>query len=147
MPLKAVKWLLMQHRPLVLRPHLDWPMVFWILAMLRNCTAARYELNKSRMVRLAEYSRDCLDELRAEMEAFNNALVDFPGTVLFTSHDHQFTQTIANRIADSDEQPQAIGDGAEFDFVHVLPKDTVGGGPEIIGCVIRHEDAVARQLI
>jgi len=64
-PVKAVKWLLMHHRPLVLRPHLDWPMVFWILAMLRNCTAARYEINKSRMVRLAEYSRDCMKALRA----------------------------------------------------------------------------------
>lgn len=30
--------------------------------------------------------------------AFNNSLKDFPGTVLFTSHDHTFTQTIANRI-------------------------------------------------
>jgi len=32
------------------------------------------------------------------IQAFNNALNDFPGTVLFTSHDHEFTQTIANRI-------------------------------------------------
>jgi ATPase subunit of ABC transporter with duplicated ATPase domains len=30
--------------------------------------------------------------------AFNNALKDFPGTILFTSHDHEFTQTVANRI-------------------------------------------------
>jgi ATPase subunit of ABC transporter with duplicated ATPase domains len=30
--------------------------------------------------------------------AFNNSLKEFPGTVLFTSHDHEFTQTIANRI-------------------------------------------------
>lgn len=30
--------------------------------------------------------------------AFNNSLKDFPGTVLFTSHDHTFTQTIANRV-------------------------------------------------
>lgn len=30
--------------------------------------------------------------------AFNNALKDYPGTVLFTSHDHEFTQTVANRI-------------------------------------------------
>jgi ATPase subunit of ABC transporter with duplicated ATPase domains len=30
--------------------------------------------------------------------AFNNALKDFPGTVLFTSHDHEFTQTVATRI-------------------------------------------------
>ena len=30
--------------------------------------------------------------------SLNNALIDFPGTVLFASHDHEFTQTIANRI-------------------------------------------------
>ena len=30
--------------------------------------------------------------------AFNNALKDFKGTVLFTSHDHEFMQTVANRI-------------------------------------------------
>ena len=64
-PLKALKWLAMQHRPLVIRPHIDPGMIRWVLAMLRNCTAARYEINKSRMVRLAEYSRDCLRALRA----------------------------------------------------------------------------------
>lgn len=32
--------------------------------------------------------------------AFNNALKEFPGTVLFTSHDHEFTQTVANRIVE-----------------------------------------------
>lgn len=30
--------------------------------------------------------------------AVNNGLINFPGTILFTSHDHQFVQTIANRI-------------------------------------------------
>ena len=65
-PLKAIKWLLMHHRPLVIRPHLDLTMLRWGLSMLRNCTSARYEINKGRMVRLAEYSRDCLRELRAQ---------------------------------------------------------------------------------
>ena len=65
-PIKAIKWLLMRHRPLVIRPNIDLGLVRWGLAMLRNCTAARYEINKSRMVRLAEYSRDCLKELRAQ---------------------------------------------------------------------------------
>ncbi len=65
-PIKAIKWLLMQHRPLVIRPTLDLNLVRWGVAMLRNCTAARYELNKGRMVRLAEYSRDCLKDLRAQ---------------------------------------------------------------------------------
>ena len=32
------------------------------------------------------------------IQAFNNALKDFPGTVLFSSHDHEFTNTVANRI-------------------------------------------------
>jgi ATPase subunit of ABC transporter with duplicated ATPase domains len=30
--------------------------------------------------------------------AFNNALIDFKGHVMFVSQDHQFTQTVANRI-------------------------------------------------
>ena len=30
--------------------------------------------------------------------AFNNSLKNFKGTVLFTTHDHKFAQTIANRI-------------------------------------------------
>src|SRR5262245_48876501 len=51
-PIKAIKWLLMHHRPLVIRPHLDMALVRWGLSMLRNCTAARYEINKGRMVRL-----------------------------------------------------------------------------------------------
>jgi len=32
--------------------------------------------------------------------AFNNALMNFPGTVLFTSHDHTFTQTVATRVVE-----------------------------------------------
>jgi len=35
-------------------------------SMRRNCTEARYARNKERMVRLAEYSRDCLRQLRGE---------------------------------------------------------------------------------
>jgi ATPase subunit of ABC transporter with duplicated ATPase domains len=30
--------------------------------------------------------------------AFNNSLKNFKGTVLFTTHDHEFAQTVANRI-------------------------------------------------
>ncbi len=34
------------------------------------------------------------------IQAFNNALKDFKGTVLFTSHDHRFVNTVANRIVE-----------------------------------------------
>ena len=66
-PMKAIKWLLMKHGPLVVRPAFDPHMWVWLLKMLRNCTSARYALNKSRMIPLAEYSRDCLRALRAEI--------------------------------------------------------------------------------
>ncbi len=35
--------------------------------------------------------------------AVNNGLMDFPGNVLFTSQDHQFIQTVANRIIEFTE--------------------------------------------
>ena len=55
-PSRRSKWLLMQHRPLVIRPNLDMAMIRWGLQMLRNCTAALRRSTKGRMVRLAEYS-------------------------------------------------------------------------------------------
>jgi D-amino-acid dehydrogenase len=66
-PLKAIKWMLQKkHAPLAVRLTADIDQYLWMAQMLRNCTAARYAINKERMVRLSEYSRDCLDELRAE---------------------------------------------------------------------------------
>lgn len=65
-PLKAMKWLMQRHAPLAIKLTGDIHQYLWMAQMLRNCTAARYAVNKERMVRLSEYSRDCLDELRAE---------------------------------------------------------------------------------
>lgn len=66
-PVKAVKWLLMKHGPLVIRPKIDPVMWLWLLKMLRNCTSARYAVNKARMIPIAEYSRDALRSLRSEI--------------------------------------------------------------------------------
>lgn len=66
-PVKAVKWLLMKHGPLVIRPKLDPVMWVWLLKMLRNCTSKRYAVNKSRMIPIAEYSRDSLRDLRRDI--------------------------------------------------------------------------------
>lgn len=65
-PLKALKWLFQKHAPLAIRLTGDSNQYLWMAQMLRNCTAARYAVNKERMVRLSEYSRDCLDELRQD---------------------------------------------------------------------------------
>jgi D-amino-acid dehydrogenase len=65
-PAKAIKWLLMTDGPLVLRPKLDPRMWIWGLQLLANCTERAYAVNKGRMVRLAEYSRDQMIALRTE---------------------------------------------------------------------------------
>ncbi|GAB7563424.1 D-amino acid dehydrogenase [Methylobacillus methanolivorans] len=65
-PLKALKWMLRRHAPLFIKPDGSWQQLRWMWQLLKQCTPARYEQNKARMVRLAEYSRDCLDQLRAD---------------------------------------------------------------------------------
>ena len=65
-PLKALKWLMMRHRPFVIWPRADARLGWWLAQMLANCTEPAYRTNKVRMVRLAEYSRDVLRALRAE---------------------------------------------------------------------------------
>ncbi|WP_028601436.1 D-amino acid dehydrogenase [Ottowia thiooxydans] len=65
-PLKAIKWLMQRHAPLAWQPDGSLFQWRWMAAMLRNCTAERYGVNKERMTRLAEYSRDRLRQLRLE---------------------------------------------------------------------------------
>jgi len=65
-PLKAVKWMFEKHAPLAIRLDGTAFQLQWMWKMLQNCTQERYTVNKGRMVRLAEYSRDCLQALRAD---------------------------------------------------------------------------------
>ncbi|MCX8254604.1 D-amino acid dehydrogenase [Beijerinckiaceae bacterium RH AL1] len=63
-PVKALRWLAMRYRPLVLWPLLDSRLYGWLAHMLANCTEEAFQRNKGRMLALAEYSRDRLRELR-----------------------------------------------------------------------------------
>ncbi|WLD57565.1 D-amino acid dehydrogenase [Salinispirillum sp. LH 10-3-1] len=65
-PLKAVKWLLQDLAPLRVTPQLDPFQWQWMTKMLSNCTGKAYAINKSRMLRVAEYSRDCFIQLRQD---------------------------------------------------------------------------------
>lgn len=65
-PLKALRWMFQRHAPLSIRPDGSLHQLKWMAAMLVNCSPERYDINKERMLRLAEYSRDCLRTLRAE---------------------------------------------------------------------------------
>jgi D-amino-acid dehydrogenase len=65
-PLKAIGWLLSSHSPLILRPTFSLAQYRWLWQMLMQCNSNCYTTNKARMMQLAEYSRDCLRDLRAD---------------------------------------------------------------------------------
>jgi D-amino-acid dehydrogenase len=65
-PLKAIKWMFQKHAPLAIRLDGSVFQLRWMAQMLRHCAPARYAENKERMMRVAEYSRSCLQALRAE---------------------------------------------------------------------------------
>ncbi len=65
-PMKAVKWLFMKRRPLFIWPLISPTMWKWGAQMVMNCNENSYAINKSRMVRVSNYSRDCLPDLIAE---------------------------------------------------------------------------------
>jgi len=60
-----------------------------------RCMISRLMLSNPNMLMLDEP----LNHLDLEsITAFNNSLRDYKGTVLFTSHDHHFIQSIADRV-------------------------------------------------
>lgn len=65
-PFKAMKWLFQRHAPLAIRLDGSWFQMRWMAAMLANCSSSRYAVNKERMMRLSEYSRDCLRDWRQQ---------------------------------------------------------------------------------
>lgn len=65
-PLKALKWLFERHAPLAIRPDGSLFQLRWMAAMLANCSAERYAVNKERMLRISGYSRECLQALREQ---------------------------------------------------------------------------------
>jgi D-amino-acid dehydrogenase len=66
MPRKIARWLFVRHAPVALRPRLDPHQWWWVARFLRNCSSERFARNKTRMQRIAHYSKACITELRAE---------------------------------------------------------------------------------
>jgi len=78
-----------------------------------RCMISRMMLQGANMLILDEPTNHLDLE---SITAFNNALQNYPGTVLFTSHDHTFTQTVANRIVSvsSEQIIDKLGTYEEF---------------------------------
>ena len=67
-PVKAIKWLMQELAPLKISTRdLDMETLLWMTKMVANCNSKDYHINKSRMMRVAEYSRNCLRDLRSEI--------------------------------------------------------------------------------
>lgn len=138
-PLRAMSWLLMRHGPLVIRPRLDWRMLQWLMAMLRECTPARYATNKARMLRVAEYSRDCLRTLREEtnihydertlgtLQLFrDSAQLDNSAHDIAVLKDHGITFELFDRAGCIEREPALAKAAAPFIGGLFLPGDETG---------------------
>jgi D-amino-acid dehydrogenase len=68
MPKKILSQLLRSEAPVVLRPTLDRTLWRWVRKWLAECDIERYRINKTRMQRVAFYSRDILQQLREHYE-------------------------------------------------------------------------------
>lgn len=78
-PLKALGWLFESDAPLFIQPFEGLRAHRWLWQMLRNCTTARYAVNKARMVRMSHYSRDCINALH------DTTGIDYEGRQLGTT--------------------------------------------------------------
>lgn len=62
-----------------------------------RCMLSRMMLKRANVLMLDEPTNHLDLE---SITAFNNSLKNFKGTVLFTTHDHEFAQTVANRVVE-----------------------------------------------
>ncbi|MEO7031383.1 MAG: FAD-dependent oxidoreductase, partial [Herbaspirillum sp.] len=65
-PLKVLKWLGHEDAPLLYRFRPEWLQWKWAMSFLRECTPARTARNIRQIVSISEYSRQVLQELRAD---------------------------------------------------------------------------------
>lgn len=96
-----------------------------------RCMVSRMMLTEANVIMLDEPTN------HLDMEsiiAFNNSLMNFPGTVLFTSHDHHFTQTVANRIIEL--TPGGIIDRLKDLDEYYGDKDIQAKREELYGAVV-----------
>ena len=67
MPRKVLSYLFAAEAPVLFRPSLNPALWRWVLRWLGECRLERYRENKSRMQRVAFYSRDQLHRLRDQL--------------------------------------------------------------------------------
>lgn len=68
LPLNLLKWFLTGRSPLVINPNISIETIKFLYRMYKNCNPKSYEINKSRMLRIANYSREALLEIESDFD-------------------------------------------------------------------------------
>lgn len=140
MPRSILKTLFRPESPVLLRPRMDRALWRWIRMWMSECELERYRINRTRMQRVAFYSRDILRELSAAYE------IDYEQTqgmlqVFRSTHDMRLAEPalallaeyeIPHKLMDSDEartiEPSLAYGPALASALH-LPQDEAGNCP------------------
>ena len=66
LPINIFKWTLTGRSPLIINPKMSKETIKFLYRMYKNCNSKSYEINKSRMLRIANYSRKALLEIEED---------------------------------------------------------------------------------
>ena len=68
LPLNILKWVLTGRSPLIINPNMSINTIKFLYRMYKNCNIQNYEVNKSRMLRIANYSQKALLEIESDFD-------------------------------------------------------------------------------
>ena len=70
LPSSVLKWVLTGRSPLIINPNMSIETIKFLYRMYKNCNSRSYEINKSRMLRVANYSQKALLEIETDFDLY-----------------------------------------------------------------------------
>ena len=70
LPSSVLKWVLTGRSPLIINPNMSVETIKFLYRMYKNCNSRSYEINKSRMLRVANYSQKALLEIETDFDLY-----------------------------------------------------------------------------
>ena len=70
LPFSVLKWVLTGRSPLIINPNMSVETVKFLYRMFKNCNSRSYEINKSRMLRVSNYSQKALLEIETDFDLY-----------------------------------------------------------------------------
>ena len=70
LPFSVLKWVLTGRSPLIINPNMSVETIKFLYRMYKNCNSRSYEINKSRMLRIANYSQKALLEIETDFDLY-----------------------------------------------------------------------------